>query len=776
MKSLNVSILAVVGLAAALIFSGCGGSGPGVAGLTAGSVTSGTTSTTSTTSTSATTGATTGLGSLTVLSDERFFPEGLDDSGRVLARDSSNRYFFFQGGAKTFIPDLPGGETFQVVTMNFRGTVLGSAVPSGKPYLFKDGVSVALAVPAGLSGPVTAINMAENDTVIAVSNGKYFTYADPNTPVEVTLPERFEPRAINSSGRILGVIKFLPSDPDPSYRSDRWHFFERGVLTSLGVMVGADPFRPGSPCAINDGGTMVVKSSSHSVIFSPSGVEIRRVPFHIGSRLTNDGSFSGSSSKLQFLVPSLFRAPEDAFLASFYFGSLGFYRSVKQVVDLNSTKAYLDCSAINNSHSAAAFFHDDYQNSVAGKPFLTEFTSANFADGDIDVTVTGLDRVGATGQIKFTADVAGTANTAVTWSIVESGAGTISADGTYTAPAKGGTYTVKAVSVANTSRSDTKTVTVISLGGDSGPTYGEPAAVQGPGEPFTITNVKPNGNMVGYTNGETKKALFWASPSAAPQQLAGGSYQSVQAIDTRNGVIVGLAVSAGETFSVPVYWDSVTSSPTPLGFPVGSFLLTDWISINDSGQIVCGSLYYPSRTSVPTRYAEAFVISSTTARPFILDDGSIIIADSGGAYRFASPTAEAVQLSGASSFLGRIFGASIDGTEVVGRSGSIVPGVPTRWRSSNGFAVTALSTPSIATALATLSVGGNTYGAATYSEGTTGIAVWSLSGAYADLRAMITNPSGWTLTSPAGVTSNGTVVMVAKPTTGASGYYFAPKL
>jgi hypothetical protein len=143
----------------------------------------------------------------------------------------------------------------------------------------------------------------------------------------------------------------------------------------------------------------------------------------------------------------------------------------------------------------------------------------------------------------------------------------------------------------------------------------------------------------------------------------------------------------------------------------------------------------------------------------ILDDGSIVIANATGAYRFASPTASPTKMQNANTFLGRIFGASLDGSEIVGRSGEFAPGVPTRWRSS-AFSATTLATPGVVdSVLASYSVGGMIYGAATYDDGTTGIAAWTSSGTYQDLRVLITNPSQWTLTSPVGVTSSGTVVL-----------------
>jgi hypothetical protein len=65
---------------------------------------------------------------------------------------------------------------------------------------------------------------------------------------------------------------------------------------------------------------------------------------------------------------------------------------------------------------------------------------------------------GATRQ--FTATVTGTSNTAVTWSVQESGGGTVSTTGLYTAPATAGTFHVRATSVADPTKSASATVTV----------------------------------------------------------------------------------------------------------------------------------------------------------------------------------------------------------------------------------------------------------------------------------------------------------------------------
>jgi len=64
------------------------------------------------------------------------------------------------------------------------------------------------------------------------------------------------------------------------------------------------------------------------------------------------------------------------------------------------------------------------------------------------------------GTQQFSDTVTGTSNTAVTWSVVESGGGSVSSTGLYTAPATAGTFHVKVTSQADTTKSAQATVTV----------------------------------------------------------------------------------------------------------------------------------------------------------------------------------------------------------------------------------------------------------------------------------------------------------------------------
>src|SRR5437763_986212 len=69
----------------------------------------------------------------------------------------------------------------------------------------------------------------------------------------------------------------------------------------------------------------------------------------------------------------------------------------------------------------------------------------------------------ASTPVSVTAAVTGTTgnqSTAVTWSVQESGGGTVDAQGHYVAPSSTGTYHVIATSVADASKKDTATVSV----------------------------------------------------------------------------------------------------------------------------------------------------------------------------------------------------------------------------------------------------------------------------------------------------------------------------
>lgn len=80
----------------------------------------------------------------------------------------------------------------------------------------------------------------------------------------------------------------------------------------------------------------------------------------------------------------------------------------------------------------------------------------------VSVTVSGPSAtVNTGGNATFSAVVTNSSNQSVTWSIVEAGGGNITAQGVYTAPSVPGTFTVKATSQADTTKSGTAAVRVV---------------------------------------------------------------------------------------------------------------------------------------------------------------------------------------------------------------------------------------------------------------------------------------------------------------------------
>lgn len=63
--------------------------------------------------------------------------------------------------------------------------------------------------------------------------------------------------------------------------------------------------------------------------------------------------------------------------------------------------------------------------------------------------------------IDFKGKVVGNVNKNFTWSVVESGGGTITSNGVWTAPSTAGTYTIKATSTADSTKTATQTVKVV---------------------------------------------------------------------------------------------------------------------------------------------------------------------------------------------------------------------------------------------------------------------------------------------------------------------------
>ncbi len=170
--------------------------------------------------------------------------------------------------------------------------------------------------------------------------------------------------------------------------------------------------------------------------------------------------------------------------------------------------------------------------------------------------------IGVNTTQQFTAAVTGTTNTGVNWSVKESGGGTISSNGLYTAPGTPGTYTVVATSQADTTRSAEARLTVDASGIaiSISPTTATITTEQS--QLFSATVQGTTNNRVKWSieeaNGGTINSLGLYSPPATP-----GTYHVIatsQADATKQAV-----ATVTVTFPAP----TVAVTPDRVGVQVG---------------------------------------------------------------------------------------------------------------------------------------------------------------------------------------------------------------
>ncbi len=174
------------------------------------------------------------------------------------------------------------------------------------------------------------------------------------------------------------------------------------------------------------------------------------------------------------------------------------------------------------------------------------------------------------GTAQFSASVTGTTNTGVTWSVV-SGGGTITSSGLYTAPASAATATIKASSVADTTKSASATITVsapVSVGVTVSPSSASIAT--GATQQFTAsvsgtTNTGVTWSVVSGGGTITSSGLYTAPASAATATI-----KATSVADTSKSASATITVSASGSTTASY---GNTGDPYNGGSPDGSALL-----------------------------------------------------------------------------------------------------------------------------------------------------------------------------------------------------------
>ncbi len=235
-----------------------------------------------------------------------------------------------------------------------------------------------------------------------------------------------------------------------------------------------------------------------------------------------------------------------------------------------ATNSSYTTGATSVANDNGATFTVTVSNAAGSKTSNVATLTVNPASG-VTVTVSPPRAAVTTGVGQtFTATVAGTANTAVTWSVDGTAGGnatvgTISASGVYAPPTTAGTHTVTATSVANTSASGSASVAVTDLSGVVTQKYDNARDGQNLQEYALNTTVLSTSGAFGkvFTCAISDGPVYAQALYVANLSISGGTHNVVFVATQQNGVY---AIDADASPCV-TYWhmtlDPSGSTPTP---------------------------------------------------------------------------------------------------------------------------------------------------------------------------------------------------------------------
>ena len=214
------------------------------------------------------------------------------------------------------------------------------------------------------------------------------------------------------------------------------------------------------------------------------------------------------------------------------------------------------------------------------------------------------------GQEQFTANVSGTSNTAVTWS---ASGGTVSTGGLYVAPSAAGTYSIKAVSVADPTKSASATASV---------SVAQTIAVSV--SPTTVAMPqKWQQQFAATVSGSSNTAVTWSVKQGAGTITQSGLYTAPQAVETDVITVTSQAdstksASASVTVVAPhtvsLKWSASTSSDisyykvyrgTVSGGPYSLLSNNVGVTSYTDTSVQSGSTYYYVTTAVDSSGTES---------------------------------------------------------------------------------------------------------------------------------------------------------------------------
>jgi hypothetical protein len=285
--------------------------------------------------------------------------------------------------------------------------------------------------------------------------------------------------------------------------------------------------------------------------------------------------------------------------------------SVDTVVGGNATAGTITTSGLYTA-PAQAGTHTVMATSVADS---TKTASAQVTvtatSGSVTVSVSPQSAsvsAGATAQ--FTATVSGTTNTAVTWSVDNvnggnSGAGTISASGLYTAPAQAGSHTVRATSSQDSTKSASSTVTVSTA---VSPTVSPASATVAPnGTKQFTSNESVSWSVDGVNGGNSSigtinaSGLYTAPAATGPHAITGTSTVNPSLSATSYVTVINASQAAVLTYHNTddrdgAYLEELSLTPSN----VNASQFGKIVSYPVDGQIYAQPLYVP-QVNIPNQ-------------------------------------------------------------------------------------------------------------------------------------------------------------------------------
>jgi hypothetical protein len=312
-------------------------------------------------------------------------------------------------------------------------------------------------------------------------------------------------------------------------------------------------------------------------------------------------------TKLQILLALYDAAKIDPVASNFTANHTG----LDEVLDMVSVDLSTGVITIRNKTTNAVIFTTQVSNFAGGvlNPGLIPPPPVRAVISPIFVSVP------LSKSVTFTADVLRSTNKSVTWSVIESGGGTITNAGVYTAPATEGTYHVKVTSVANPTLPAIAIVKVIPYNVIVGVTPASATVASGVSKTFSATvtgtsNTQVTWSVLEASSGSiTSSGVYTAPATAGTYHVTATSVADPAKSATVAVTVTPAVVSISPTSASMTTGGSTTFTATVTG---ASNTAVTWSVVEVGGGYITSSGVYTASSTVGTYHVKATSVADTT--------------------------------------------------------------------------------------------------------------------------------------------------------------------